>query len=114
MTTNWIIERLYVKPTVDDLQNVVVTADWRCNGSETITDKEYSGTCYGSASFPLPDSTAFIDFDKLTKEEVLNWVWETVSKDGVESSVDQQIQNQINPPIITPALPWLQNEPVSV
>ncbi len=52
MTINWIIERLLVKPVEGTLTDVVITADWRCNG----TDGTYSGTCYGSTSFapPLP------------------------------------------------------------
>lgn len=111
MTTNWIIETLYVKPIDGDLSDVVVTANWRCNGSQD----QYAGTCYGSTSFNAPDPQAFTPFSSLTQDEVLQWVWDSgIDKIGVESNVEQQIQNQINPPIITPALPWLQNEPVSV
>jgi hypothetical protein len=29
-----------------------------------------------------------------------------VDKDATEAAVEQQIQNQINPPIVTPPLPW--------
>ncbi len=31
-TLSWIIERLLVKPTEGSLTDVVITADWRCNG----------------------------------------------------------------------------------
>ena len=113
MIPNWIIERLYVKPSVDGLSNVVINADWRCNGSETVEGKEFYGTCYGSCSFAAPDSSEFTDFDKLTKEQVLGWVWQSVSQEGVEASVANQIETQINPPIITPMLPWLQSSGVS-
>jgi hypothetical protein len=36
ITLSWIIERLLVKPTEGSLTDVVITADWRCNGIETI------------------------------------------------------------------------------
>ena len=55
MTISWIIERLLVKPTEGSYTDVVITADWRCNGTETTgsgdTEQTYSGTCYGSCSF---------------------------------------------------------------
>ena len=34
MTISWIIERLLVKPTEGTLTDVVINADWRCNGSQ--------------------------------------------------------------------------------
>ena len=44
MTILWLIERLLVKPTEGTLTDVVITADWRCNGSQ----ENYSGTIVGS------------------------------------------------------------------
>lgn len=110
MTTNWIIETLYVKPVDGDLTNVVVTANWRCNGSQD----QFAGTCYGSTSFTAPDPQAFKPYSDLTQDEVLQWVFDSgIDKAGVEANVQAQIENQINPPIITPMLPWLQSSGVS-
>ena len=101
-TISWIIERLLVKPTQGSLTNVVVTADWRCNG----TDGTYSGTCYGSASFAAP-SNPFTPYDDLTEQQVLGWCYANgVNKTAIEANVTQQIADQINPPVITPPLPW--------
>lgn len=103
ITLSWIIERLLVKPTEGTLTDVVITADWRCNG----TDGTYSGTCYGSTSF-APPSGEFTPFDKLTQEQVLGWCYENgVDQKAIEANVTQQINDQINPPIIAPPLPWL-------
>ena len=103
MTILWIIERLLVKPTEGSLTDVVITADWRCNG----TDGTYSGTCYGSASF-APPSGSFTPYDQLTEQQVLGWCYENgVDKTAIEANVSLQIENQINPPIIAPPLPWL-------
>ena len=99
----WIIERLLVKPTEGSLTDVVITADWRCNG----TDGTYSGTCYGSASF-APPSENFTPYPDLTQEQVLSWCFASgVDKTAIEANVTAQIENQINPPIIAPPLPWL-------
>jgi hypothetical protein len=107
ITINWIIERLLVKPTEGTLTDVVITADWRCNGSQD----QYSGTCYGSASF-APPSENFTPYDQLTEAQVLSWCYANgVDKTSIEANVTAQIQNQINPPVIAPPLPWLPPVP---
>jgi hypothetical protein len=107
ITLSWIIERLLVKPTEGSETNVVITADWRCNG----TDETYSGTCYGSCSF-APPSGEFTPYEDLTQEQVLNWCYENgVDKTAIEANVSQQINDQINPPVVTLPLPWVPVPP---
>jgi len=107
MNISWIIERLLVKPVEGTHTDVVITADWRCNGSQD----QYSGTCYGSCSF-APPSGDFTPYDQLTEAQVLNWCFANgVDKTSIEANVTQQIENQINPPIIAPPLPWLPPVP---
>jgi hypothetical protein len=106
ITINWIIERLLVKPTEGDKTDVVITADWRCNG----TDGTYSGTCYGSSSF-APPTENFTPYPDLTQDQVLGWCYDNgVNKTAIEANVTQQINDQINPPVIAPPLPWLPPE----
>jgi hypothetical protein len=103
ITILWIIERLLVKPTEGSLTDVVITADWRCNG----TQDQYSGTCYGSCSFQ-PPSGEFTPYENLTEAQVLDWCYSNgVDQAAVEANVTQQIENQINPPVIAPPLPWV-------
>ena len=103
ITINWIIERLLVRPTEGSLTDVVITADWRCNGSQD----QYSGTCYGSASF-APPSGSFTPYEDLTQDQVLGWCYANgVDQKAIEANVTQQINDQINPPVIAPPLPWL-------
>jgi hypothetical protein len=107
-TLSWIIERLLVKPTEGSLTDVVITADWRCNG----TQDQYSGTCYGSCSFQ-PPSGSFTPYEDLTQEQVLNWCYANgVDQAAIEANVTLQIENQINPPVIAPPLPWVPVPPV--
>jgi hypothetical protein len=103
MTILWIIERLLVKPTEGSLTDVVITADWRCNG----TQDQYSGTCYGSCSFQ-PPTGEFTPYPDLTQEQVLGWCYSNgVDKTAIEANVTQQINDQINPPVVTLPLPWV-------
>jgi len=102
ITISWIIERLLVKPTEGSLTDVVITADWRCNGSQD----QYSGTCYGSASF-APPTGSFTPYPDLTQDQVLGWCYANgVDQAAIEANVSAQINDQINPPVIAPPLPW--------
>jgi hypothetical protein len=99
----WIIERLLVRKVEGTYSDVVITADWRCNGSQD----QYSGTCYGSASF-APPTDSFTPYEDLTQDQVLGWCYSNgVDKTAIEANVTAQIENQINPPIIAPPLPWV-------
>ena len=110
-TISWIIERLLVKPTEGTLTDVVITADWRCNGTETTGSgdeaKTYYGTAYGSCSF-APPTGSFTPYNELTEQQVLDWCFTNgVNKSAIEANVMLQIQNQINPPVIALPPPWL-------
>ena len=115
MTILWLIERLLTKPVDGSNTDVVITADWRCNGSQD----GYSGTCYGSCSF-APPSGSFTPYADLTEQQVLDWCYANgVDQAAIEANVSLQIQNQINPPVVSLPLPWVppiveQKEPVLV
>ncbi|MEI7452771.1 MAG: hypothetical protein WCK04_00915 [Actinomycetes bacterium] len=98
----WIIERLLVNPVEGSDSNVVITADWRCNGSQD----SLTGTSYGSVSF-APPSGDFTPYDQLTEAQVLGWCWDNgVDKAIIEASVEKQIADQANPPVVSLPLPW--------
>ena len=110
MNISWIIERLLVKPTEGTLTDVVITADWRCNGSQ----ESFSGTCYGSCSF-APPTGSFTPYPDLTQDQVLGWCFANgVDKSAIEANVSLQIANQINPPVVSLPLPWVPPAPEPV
>ena len=118
MTVNWIIQNLLVKPTEGTYTDVVITADWRCNGTETTgsgdTEKTYSGTCYGSCSF-APPSGSFTPYNELTEQQVLGWCYSNgVDQAAIEANVTAQIEAQINPPVVVLPLPWVPPVPPPV
>ena len=103
MTILWLIERLLVKPTEGPNTDVVITADWRCNGSQ----ESFSGTCYGSCSF-APPTGSFTPYPDLTQDQVLDWCYANgVDQAAIEANVSLQIQNQIDPPVVVLPLPWV-------
>ena len=103
MNISWIIERLLTKPVEGTLTDVVITADWRCNGSQD----SYSGTCYGSCSF-APPTGSFTPYNELTEQQVLDWCYANgVDQTAIEANVTAQIEAQINPPVVSLPLPWV-------
>ena len=118
ITITWSIEQNWVKPVEGSKTNVVVTSTYRCKASETVgtgeSAKTYIGTVDGASSF-APPSGSFTAYPDLTEAQILGWVFASgVDQAAVEANVTQQIQNQINPPVIAPPLPWVPKVPVLV
>ena len=100
---NWVISQLDCVPQTAEGADYVVTAHWSCNGS----DGTYSGSVYSTCGFAVVQGEQFVPYADLTQDQVLSWCWANgVDKDSAEAAVAQQIENQINPPIVSPPLPW--------
>ena len=105
ITYNWVITALNCIPQTPEGADYVVTAHYTCSG----TDGTYSSSVYSTCSFPVVQGEQFVPYADLTEELVLSWCWANgVDKDSAEAAVAQGIENQINPPIVTPPLPWAQ------
>ena len=105
MTITWKINNLE-RQTSDGLVTVV---HWTASATEASNDAEkpYGASIVNTQALERGDS--FVNYDTLTEETVLGWLWANgVDKDATEAAVEQMIQNQINPPVVTPPLPWAQ------
>ena len=103
-TTTWTVTAMDAYPQEDGNTDVVFNVHWTCSG----TDGTYSGSVYSTCSVPLSGEGTFTPYQDLTQSQVLGWIWANgVDQTATEAAVDQQIQNQINPPIIQPPLPWV-------
>jgi hypothetical protein len=105
MTTfNWNIPQMDCYPEKDGLTDVVFTVHWRCTGVDGI----YSGSSYGTCGVTLDTDVPYTPYADLTKEQVLGWVWESgVDKEETEAKIDNQIEAQQNPPVVSPPIPWV-------
>jgi len=105
-TYTWTISALDCKPAVGDLQDYVVTSHWRCSG----TDGTHTSQVYSTVSFQVdPDKPNFTPFDQITEEMAIQWTQDALGEESVNAvytSLDSQIENLVNPPIVSPKLPW--------
>jgi len=104
-TITWVIEYLDSSTqTINGFTEVVLTAGWRCIG----TDGTYTASNYGACSFPEPvTGSQFTPYAQLTQSQVLDWCYANgVNQIAIEAICQSDIDNQINPPIVQPPLPW--------
>ena len=102
-TFTWTVTQLNCYPQADGQTDVVFTVHWTCSG----TDGTYNGSVYSTCSVTYVAGTPFTPYDQLTQNQVLDWIWASgVDKDSAQAAVQTQIDNQINPPVVSPQLPW--------
>ena len=97
-----IVERMDCYPEQAGETDVVCTVYWRMNA----TDGEYSATAYGSCGITFVEGEPFTPYADLTFDQVWGWVAAKVNMDEMKANLDKQIEAQINPPIVSPPLPW--------
>ena len=105
ITNTWSVVQMDAYPELDGETDVVFTVHWTLNG----TDGTYAGSVYGSVGVTLDPDAPFTPYASLTQAQVVGWVQDALGEEQVaayEANVAQQIENQINPPVVTPPLPW--------
>jgi len=104
MTTfTWTVSQLDCYPQYDNQTDVVFTVHWQLTG----TDGTHTGSVYSTCGVTYKADTPYTPYANLTKNQVLGWIWANgVDKASAEAAVQTQIDNQINPPVISPPLPW--------
>ena len=105
ITNTWAVVQMDAYPEYECEQDVVFTVHWQLNG----TDGTYSGSVYGSVGVTTDPDAPFTPYADLTEAQVIGWVQDALDEEQVaayEANVAEQIANQINPPVVSPALPW--------
>lgn len=102
----WVISSLQCKPKEESMTDVVIIVDWRRTCAETIDGKDYYADVYGSYSCSNPNPEDFTPYDQLTYEQVCSWLDAALPVEQLDLNLDQQIENQVNPPTVTPPLPF--------
>lgn len=105
VTNTWAVVQMDAYPEEDGHTDVVFTVHWTLTG----TDGTYTGYVYGSQGVSVNPDEPFTPYDQLTEAQVIGWVQAAMGEEQVasyEANVAQQIEDQINPPVVTPPLPW--------
>ena len=107
ITNTWGVVQMDAYPELDGKTDVVFTVHWNLTGS----DGTYTGYVYGSVGVTLDPDAPYTPYDQLTQEQVVGWVQAALGEEQVaayEANVAKQIEDQINPPVVTPPLPWAE------
>jgi hypothetical protein len=107
MSKFWVINQMDSLPTDGDLKDFVINVYWNRNAKETINNKEYFSSVYGSQSFSKDNVTDFIPYEDLTYEIVCGWLDASLNVEALDLNLDAQIENQVNPPIVVLPLPFI-------
>lgn len=104
-TYTWAVVQMDCYPEADGETDVVFTVHWTLTGS----DGTYTGSVYGSQAVTVDPAAPFTPYADLTQDQVIGWVQAAMGAEQVaayEANIAQQIADQINPPVVTPPLPW--------
>ncbi len=105
ITNTWAVVQMDAYPEYEGEADVVFTVHWTLTG----TDETYVGSVYGSVGVSLDEGATFTPYEDLTEAQVIGWVQDALGAEQVaayEANVAQQIADQIDPPVVTPPLPW--------
>ena len=112
-TYTWVVESIDCYPQAEGQTDVAFTIHWRCNATSTETHTvngqtvPYTATIYSTCPVTYTAGSPFTPYSQLTKDQVLGWIWGSgVNQDATQASLDTMIANIINPPVISPALPF--------
>lgn len=100
ITYDWNCKTVDVHPQEDEQTDVVYNVHWIVTG----TDGDYSSNAIGTQIVPLSEGGAFIPFEDLTNEVVVEWTKEAMGEETVESieaGIASQIESLINPTSVT-------------
>jgi hypothetical protein len=106
VTYNWNFNPLESYPTASEQTDVVFLVHWQVNA---VTES-YTARSIGTQAVQYTSESVFIPFNELTFDTVYGWVTSSMGEEqynNITASLTQQIENQINPPVLVQQAPWL-------
>lgn len=105
-TYSWVISQLDCYPQQNNHTDVVFTVYWRRQATD---GNGHTADVYGSQGVTLNPDEHFTPYADLTFSQVCGWLDEAMGAEKIaamDATLDTQIANQINPPVVNPPLPW--------
>jgi hypothetical protein len=112
VTYNWNFNPLESYPTASGEIDVVFNIHWQLYGSTG----SYKGSIIGTQNVTYESGSTFVPFNELTYNTVYNWMTASMGMERMNqltASIYQQIENQINPPVLVQQAPWLNSTTTS-
>jgi hypothetical protein len=110
-TITWNIEQMSCYPQEEGQTDVVISVAWRVNGVDDTSGTPLYATVYGSQSIaPYTEGAPFTPYADLQLAQVIGWVQNAMGESqvaAINANIEQQIENQVNPPVVNPPLPWI-------
>ena len=107
----WIVNQLDTAPSFDGLTDVVKVVHWVREATQYVGAEPIVVSVYGTMACQTPSSTDFTAYPDLSYEQVCSWLDAGLDTASLDANLDAQIENIINPPIITLPLPWANPTP---
>lgn len=101
----WTINQLDCLPNVNPMLGYVVQSYYSVSGTDGI----YSGTLTGTAIFVVDQTqVTYVPYADITESEAIAWTQASLGEQVgmIEDCINDQIQKQITPPVVTQPLPW--------
>lgn len=109
MTTfQWNIVSMPAYSQIDGQSDVVFEVNWSCQAMDG--KMPLNAVTAGSVSVPYVAGSQFTPYDQLTQEQVWGWINPSIDRPAVEANLQAMIDEQKNPPVVTPPLPWAQTQ----
>ena len=111
-TYTWKILNLITQKNVNNLQNVVVQCAWSVCGTCVEKTGEMDQLSWehhigGLETLPQPQPENFIEYAKLTEDQILQWLWNgVIDKNKIEQELRQKIDESKSPSVGESPLPW--------
>jgi hypothetical protein len=106
-TYKWVVSSLDAYPKdAEGLTDVICVIHYRYQAEQVENDKTYFAEVYGTLSVPSPDPADFVPYDQVTYEMVCSWLEAGLDQEALEQNLNSQIEDQINPKVISLPLPF--------
>lgn len=102
-TYRWYIYEMTVIPNFEGYENFVSVISWRYN---CISDLGYEANLLGQTRYNTIEDHPYIGYYDLTENEVNSWLDGQSNLPELQYNLDRQIDELMNPPIITLPIPW--------
>ena len=110
ITYTWKITGVKKLPTLGELSNVITHINFDYTGSIGSGEDKKESTFHGTCPIGSPDAENFVEIDKLTEEDVINWAKAHHSVVGMNKVISEKLGEPIYVEVTSSELPWLSGE----